>query len=148
MSTCPVKFHPDGDNCQQNNGQEINAVMFRPNSNLRVTLWIIKTGRVNSGGLSIKHAAAFDSTLFQSMEGLFYLYFVFKILSFSKSRNIDCYESHGCFYRVKGISQPAMTPVRLPAKQVCEINRNNLTRIFKQSIFLLYTEQYVFYTPK
>ena len=23
-----------------------------------------------------------------------------------------------------------------------------MTRIFKQSIFLLYTEQYVFYTPK
>ena len=48
------KFHPDGDDCQQNN-----AVMFRPKSKLRVTRWIIGTGRVlNSGGLSIKHAAA------------------------------------------------------------------------------------------
>ena len=27
-STYRVKLHPDGDNCRQNNGQEINAVMF------------------------------------------------------------------------------------------------------------------------
>ena len=78
---CRVKFHPDGDNCRQNNGQEINAVMFWPKSKLRVTRWIIRTGRVNSGGLSVKHAAALawqhtfrkQSSLF---EGLFYWYFV------------------------------------------------------------------------
>ena len=29
------KFHPDSDNCQQNNGQEINAVMFPTKSKLR-----------------------------------------------------------------------------------------------------------------
>ena len=29
------QFHPDGDICRQNNGQEINAVMFRPKSKLR-----------------------------------------------------------------------------------------------------------------
>ena len=56
LSTCRVKFHPNGDNCRQNNGQEINAVMFRPKSKLRATRWIIGTGRINSGGLSVKHA--------------------------------------------------------------------------------------------
>ena len=37
LSTCWVKFKPDGDNCQQNNGHEINVVMFRPKSKLQVT---------------------------------------------------------------------------------------------------------------
>ena len=88
-------FIPTGDNCRQNNGQEINAVMFRPKSKLRVTRWIIGTGRVNSGKLSIVHATALawqgtfrkQSSLF---EGLFYLYiyfffmypFFFKIVHF------------------------------------------------------------------
>ena len=60
LSTCWVKFHPDSDNCRQNNGQEINAVMLiskiQTSSFMR---WIIGTGWVNSGGLSVKHAAAF-----------------------------------------------------------------------------------------
>ena len=33
-----IKFHPDSNNCQQSNGQEINAVMVRPKSKLRVAL--------------------------------------------------------------------------------------------------------------
>ena len=58
------------------------AVMFRPTSKLRVTRWIIRTGWVNSGGLSVKHAGALawqrpfrkQSSL---SEGLLLLYFVF-----------------------------------------------------------------------
>ena len=54
----------------------------------------------------------------------------------------------------RGSHIPAMTPRRLRrgVKQVCEIPatliETTMTRMFKQSIFLLYTEQYVFYTPK
>ena len=53
------------------------------------TRWIIVTGRVNSGWLSIKHAAALTCSAFRKQsslfEGLFYLYFVFKWkISFSK----------------------------------------------------------------
>ena len=65
--------------------------MFQPKSKLRFTQWIIETGRVNSGWLSIKLAAALTCSAFckQSslFEGLFYLHciFVFKwIISFSK----------------------------------------------------------------
>ena len=86
LSTCRVKFHPDGDNCRQNNGQEINAVMFRPKSKLQITRWIIGTGRVNSGWLSIKHAAALTCSAFRKQssvfEGLFDLYFVFQMNPF------------------------------------------------------------------
>ena len=66
---------------RQNNGQEINAVMFQPKSKLRFTRWIIGTGRVNSGWLSIKHAAALTCSAFRKQSslfgGLFYRYFVF-----------------------------------------------------------------------
>ena len=66
--------------------REINVVMFRSKSKLRITRWIIGTGRVNSGWLSIKHAAALTCNAFckQSslFEGLFYLYFVFLNESF------------------------------------------------------------------
>ena len=75
-------FIPTATTGQQNNGQEINTVMFRPKFQLRVTRWISGTGWVNSGLLSVKHAAALvwqrtfhkQSNLF---EGLFYLYVVF-----------------------------------------------------------------------
>ena len=87
LSTCRVKFHPDVDNCRQNNGQEINAVMFRPKSILRVTRWIIRAGRVNSGGLRVKHAAALTwqhAFLKKShrFEGLFLSIFCFLNVSF------------------------------------------------------------------
>ena len=60
--------------------------MFQPNSKLRFTRWIIGTGRVNSGWLSIKHAAALTCSTFRKQsslfEGLFYLYFVFEMNHF------------------------------------------------------------------
>ena len=72
LSTCQVKFLPDGDNCRQNNGQEMNAVIFRPKSKLWFTRWIIGTGRVNSDGLSVKHATlhSLDSA-FRKQSSLF-----------------------------------------------------------------------------
>ena len=54
----------------------------------------------------------------------------------------------------RGSHIPAMTPKRLRRGVIAGISdsrdpiETTMTRIFKQSIFLLYTEQYVFYTPK
>ena len=85
--------------CRQNNVQEINAVMLQPKSKLRVARWIIGTGRVNSGGLSIKPSAALawqhafrkQASLF---EGLFLLYFVFKCSFFFKIVHYYVDKSH------------------------------------------------------
>ena len=54
----------------------------------------------------------------------------------------------------RGSHLPAMTPRRLRRGVIAGMwdprdpIETTMTRIFKQSIFLLYTEQYVFYTPK
>ena len=54
----------------------------------------------------------------------------------------------------RGSHIPAMTPRRLYRGVIADMLdardpiETTMTRIFKQSIFLLYTEQYVFYTPK
>ena len=62
---------------------------------IRVTWWIIGTGQVNSGGLSVKHAAALawqrafrkQSSLF---EGLFYLYFVLNVSFHFQNSTLLC----------------------------------------------------------
>ena len=36
LFTCCFKVNPDGDNCGQNNGQEINAVVFPTKSNFEL----------------------------------------------------------------------------------------------------------------
>ena len=77
--------------------------MFQPKSKLRFTRWIIGTGRVNSGWLGIKHAAALTCSAFRKQsslfEGLFYLYFVFKwIISFSKWYIIMSTKQNLCRY--------------------------------------------------
>ena len=77
----------DGDNCRQKQWPGNKCSDVSTKIQLRVTWWIIGTGQVNSGGLSVKHATALawqrafrtQSSLF---EGLFYLYFVFLNVSF------------------------------------------------------------------
>ena len=80
LSTCRVKFHPDGDNCRQNNGRgnECSDVPTKiPNFDLM--RWIIGTnGLVNSGGCRCTRLTARFSQLQSHLfEGLFYLYVVF-----------------------------------------------------------------------
>ena len=65
---------------------------------LRITQWIIATGRVNSGGLSIKHATVWawqrafrkHSSLF---EGSFYLYNLFLNVSFLFQNSTLCWQN-------------------------------------------------------
>ena len=57
-----------------NNGHDIIAVMFRPKSKLWVTLLIIGPCRVNSGELSVKHAAdSLHSALFANSQAFWRL---------------------------------------------------------------------------
>ena len=82
LSTCLVKFHPDGDICWQNNDSlKSNVVMFQPHSpNCRFK-------RLLSSGLVgyIQRLAALLRKQSSLFEGLFYLYFFFLwIISFSK----------------------------------------------------------------
>ena len=78
--------------------------MFRPKSILRVTHWIIGTGRVNSGGLSVKHAAALAwQCTFRNSQAFMKAYFIyilfFKcILSFSKEYIIMLTKQNLCWY--------------------------------------------------
>ena len=81
LSTCSGKISfPTATIVDKNNGQEINAVMFRPKAKLRVTQWIIGTGRVDSDGLSVKHDAActhLTARFFANSQAFLKAYFIY-----------------------------------------------------------------------
>ena len=114
--------------CRQNNGQKINAVMFWPKSKLQIMWWIIRTGRVNSHGLSVKHAAALawqrpfckQSNLFEGFFLCIYPFF-FKIVHYF----VDKTESLStCHNSQIAVLSPILSTKHLSTTALAEITRN------------------------
>ena len=87
--------------------------MFRPKSKLRVPRWIIGTGRVYSGGLSVKHAAALAwQRAFDKQSSLLKAYFIyilcFKCILFFQN-SILCQQNRMSYFPKTAVLSPILS---------------------------------------
>ena len=77
-----VKFHPDSDNCRQNNGQNINAVMLWPKSKLEFRDGSSElAGETVVGWASSMPLHSLDSMLFANSRAFLKAYFIYTVNS-------------------------------------------------------------------